>query len=165
MASTARHTVPHETSDEMPPDELSPNSSSTSNARLTPGSDSDSEDSDLEIGELGESFKLQPRGKDAEKRGELDEEEDEDDEVRYRDSGHRRGSVSTVQSYQLYTPDEERAVVRKFDRKLVLFVALLYMLSFLDRSSTLPFRCAKSTADRHRYWKCQNCWPRSGPRS
>jgi hypothetical protein len=27
-------------------------------------------------------------------------------------------------------------VRRKFDRKLVLFVALLYMLSFLDRSST-----------------------------
>jgi hypothetical protein len=43
--------------------------------------------------------------------------------------------VSTVQSYQLYTPDEEKAVVRKFDRRLVLFVALLYMLSFLDRSS------------------------------
>lgn len=39
-----------------------------------------------------------------------------------------------------YTPDEEAAVVRKFDRKLVLFVALLYMFSFLDRSSaSLPF--------------------------
>lgn len=34
-----------------------------------------------------------------------------------------------------YTTEEERAVVRKFDRKLVLFMALLYMLSFLDRSS------------------------------
>jgi hypothetical protein len=134
MASTARHTVLGKTSDEMPAAELSPNSSSTSNARLTP--DSDSEESDLEIGELGESFKLQPRRKDAEKRGELDEDDDEDDrDVGYRDSGRRRASVSTVQSYQLYTPDEERAVVRKFDRKLVLFVALLYMLSFLDRSS------------------------------
>ena len=30
---------------------------------------------------------------------------------------------------------EEHAVVRKLDRRLVLFVALLYMLSFLDRSS------------------------------
>ncbi|KAF3767749.1 hypothetical protein M406DRAFT_24537, partial [Cryphonectria parasitica EP155] len=29
----------------------------------------------------------------------------------------------------------ERAVVRKFDRRLVLFVALLYLLSFLDRSN------------------------------
>lgn len=37
----------------------------------------------------------------------------------------------------VYTADEERAVVRKFDRRLVLFVALLYLLSFLDRSSEL----------------------------
>jgi len=50
----------------------------------------------------------------------------------------RRASASTVASFQLYTPDEERAVVRKFDRRLVLFVALLYMLSFLDRSSAFP---------------------------
>ena len=35
----------------------------------------------------------------------------------------------------LYSPIEERAVVRKLDRRLVLFVAILYMLSFLDRSS------------------------------
>jgi len=34
-----------------------------------------------------------------------------------------------------YTLDEERAVIRKLDRRLVLFVAFLYMLSFLDRSS------------------------------
>lgn len=48
----------------------------------------------------------------------------------------RRASASTLQSFMLYTPDEERSVIRKFDRRLVLFVALLYMLSFLDRSST-----------------------------
>jgi len=134
MASPAQHIGPLEPSDGMPP-ELSPHSSSTSNAHLTP--DSDSEDSDLEIGELGESFKLQRRAKDEEKVAELEEstEDDDDDDVGYRDSGRRRGSISTVQSYQLYTPDEERAVVRKFDRKLVLFVALLYMLSFLDRSN------------------------------
>jgi len=36
----------------------------------------------------------------------------------------------------LYTPDEERTVVGKFDRKLVVFMAVLYLLSFLDRSST-----------------------------
>jgi MFS family permease len=138
MASTARDKLLGKASDEMAPDELSPNSSSTSNARLTP--DSDSEDSDLEIGELGESFKLQRRSKDAEKSGGLDDDDDDDDDddVGYEDRGRRRGSISTVQSYQLYTPDEERAVVRKFDRKLVLFVALLYMLSFLDRSSVFP---------------------------
>lgn len=38
-------------------------------------------------------------------------------------------------TFTLYTPDEEHSVIRTFDRHLVLFVALLYMLSFLDRSS------------------------------
>ena len=55
-------------------------------------------------------------------------------------SEHRRGSASTIQSFMLYTPDEERAVINKFDRNLVLLVALLYMLSFLDRSSRLEPR-------------------------
>ena len=45
----------------------------------------------------------------------------------------------SVASFQLYTPDEEAAVRRKFDRKLVVFVALLYTLSFLDRSSMITF--------------------------
>ncbi|KAI4134436.1 MAG: hypothetical protein LQ341_006023 [Variospora aurantia] len=35
----------------------------------------------------------------------------------------------------LYTSDEEQAVLKKFDRRLVLFIALLYMLGFLDRSN------------------------------
>ena len=48
----------------------------------------------------------------------------------------RRASASTLQSFMLYTPDEERSIIRKFDYRLVMFVALLYMLSFLDRSST-----------------------------
>jgi hypothetical protein len=34
-----------------------------------------------------------------------------------------------------YSREEEQAIVRKFDRRLTLFIALLYMLSFLDRSS------------------------------
>ena len=37
-----------------------------------------------------------------------------------------------------YTAEEERVVVRKLDCRLVLFLALLYMLSFLDRSSKSP---------------------------
>jgi hypothetical protein len=48
----------------------------------------------------------------------------------------RRLSDSTVASFQLYTPDEENAVVKKFDRKLVVFLAFCYTLSFVDRSST-----------------------------
>ncbi|CAN9250937.1 unnamed protein product [Alternaria alternata] len=47
----------------------------------------------------------------------------------------RRASLDSVQSYELYTPDEDRRVLKKLDRRLVAFMALLYMLSFLDRSS------------------------------
>ncbi|KAF2645609.1 MFS general substrate transporter [Massarina eburnea CBS 473.64] len=43
--------------------------------------------------------------------------------------------MSSVQSYELYTPDEDGAVLRKLDRRLVAFMALLYCLSFLDRSN------------------------------
>jgi hypothetical protein len=129
MESQPLRRVPREPSDEMHGPELSSESSATT--RLTP--DSDSDESDLEIGELGESFKLQKREK-----SEVDGAVDDTDEERYHDAPRRRASVSTVQSYQLYTPDEERAVVRKFDKRLVLFVALLYMLSFLDRSSMDP---------------------------
>ena len=37
-----------------------------------------------------------------------------------------------------YTAEEERTVVRRLDRRLVLFLALLYLLAFLDRSSKYP---------------------------
>ncbi|KAM0449038.1 hypothetical protein ACHAPV_007723 [Trichoderma viride] len=58
-----------------------------------------------------------------------------------------RLSASSVESFQLYTPDEELTVRRKFDRKLVLFVALLYMLSFLDRSNIGNARIAGMDED------------------
>ena len=60
---------------------------------------------------------------------------DEQGEMRFR----RRGTSASAASFQLYTPDEEQAIVKKFDRKLVVLVAALYMLSFLDRSSALIF--------------------------
>ncbi|KAK0746669.1 major facilitator superfamily domain-containing protein [Schizothecium vesticola] len=50
-------------------------------------------------------------------------------------------------SFQLYTPDEEAAVVRKLDRRLVVFVAGLYMLSFLDRSNIGNARVAGMDED------------------
>ncbi|OAQ94643.1 MFS transporter [Purpureocillium lilacinum] len=59
----------------------------------------------------------------------------------------RRPSASTVATFQLYTPDEERAVRRKFDRRLVLFVTLLFMLSFLDRSNIGNARIAGMDED------------------
>ncbi len=56
----------------------------------------------------------------------------DDDDARGRDDG--RG-VPALQSHALYTPREDRAVRRKLDTRLVGFMALLYCLSFLDRSS------------------------------
>ena len=47
----------------------------------------------------------------------------------------QRDSGLIDSSFVPYTPDEERSVIKAFDRRLVLFIALLYMLSFLDRSS------------------------------
>lgn len=113
-----------------PDDDGSPDSSFTT--RLTP--DSDSEDG-LDLDHAGaESYELRDVEKSVPASAFVEENNEEEDREE-NDHIRRRASVSTVQSYQLYTPDEERAVVRKFDRKLVLFVALLYMLSFLDRSS------------------------------
>jgi hypothetical protein len=50
--------------------------------------------------------------------------------------GSEKGT-EVIETYMLYTPDEEASVIRAFDRRLVLFIAVLYMLSFLDRSSML----------------------------
>lgn len=46
-------------------------------------------------------------------------------------------SPEPIEACVLYTPAEEAAVIRLFDRHLVLFIAILYMLSFWDRSSML----------------------------
>lgn len=46
-----------------------------------------------------------------------------------------RFSVNSARSYEMFTLDEEKQVLKKLDRRLVLFMALLYCLSFLDRSS------------------------------
>lgn len=122
------------------PSAISPNYDIPSNSstgsqttRLTPEQDSDDSDLDFDHSELGDGIELQTRsrlgnGQDVEDEGSLEEAD--------RRQHRRRSSASTMMSFQLYTPDEEKSVVRKFDRKLVLFVALLYMLSFLDRSSS-----------------------------
>ncbi|KAL8677423.1 MAG: hypothetical protein Q9224_007196, partial [Gallowayella concinna] len=47
-----------------------------------------------------------------------------------RSSDWDRGSRSSA----LYSSKEEQRVIKKFDCHLVLFIALLYMLGFLDRS-------------------------------
>lgn len=55
--------------------------------------------------------------------------------------------VSSSQKSLHYTPLEEKAVVRKFDRRLVLFIACLYLLGFLDRSNIGNARIAGLSAD------------------
>jgi hypothetical protein len=120
---------------EIASEEFTPNSSSASQTtRLTPELDLDDSDLDLDENELGRGIELHQR--DSEKAYDTEHLDavSNDEELRL----GRRGSISTTHSYQLYTPDEERAVVRKFDKKLVCFVAVLYMLSFLDRSSRYP---------------------------
>lgn len=56
------------------------------------------------------------------------------------DSDGSEKGTEVIETYMLYTPDEEASVIRAFDRRLVLFIAVLYMLSFLDRSSKLYLR-------------------------
>lgn len=104
------------------PGELSPSFAQTGAELSLDDSDIDDLDLHSEVapGGHGEIYEMRGRG-------------DDGWDVIH-DAG-RRGSSSTVASFQLYTPDEENAVRKKFDRKLVVFVALLYMLSFLDRSS------------------------------
>lgn len=66
--------------------------------------------------------------------------------------------------FRRYTAEEERAVLRKLDRRLVLFMALLYMLSFLDRSSKFGGSTTRLTLMWvYRCRECKNCWvvPRS----
>ena len=51
------------------------------------------------------------------------------------ETSDEHGDAHGAESLKAFTADEEKAVVRKLDRRLVLFIAFLYMLSFLDRSS------------------------------
>lgn len=62
-----------------------------------------------------------------------DEDDDVDDlDILDDDPQVRRASV---QDFELYTPDEEKRVIRKLDLYVVAFMSFLYLLSFLDRTS------------------------------
>ncbi len=119
-------------------------SSAPASDQLTPDSGSDDDIAVVDNeGLLGaESYELQDRDPEKLRKAgsgaKLDDYEFDSDETSRAGASRRRASTSTTASFQLYTPDEERTVVRKFDRRLVVFVALLYLPSFLDRSSTDP---------------------------
>ncbi|RMD44950.1 hypothetical protein DV735_g7, partial [Chaetothyriales sp. CBS 134920] len=55
-------------------------------------------------------------------------------QLRHR-AGSRGSSMDSDDEDITYTAEEERGVVRRLDRRLVLFLSLLYLLSFLDRSN------------------------------
>nr|POE72475.1 putative transporter [Quercus suber] len=150
---------------------------SSNSARLTP--DPDSEDTDpehqVDLDEL-EAYELQTWvkradpghvaqhtdsvGQDMSEDDEEGEDEDDDDDDNYGseddvDTGrvtlrkYKRRRRASVQSFELYTPDEERRVRRKLDTRLVLFVAMLYLLAFLDRSNIGNCKVAGLTNDLH----------------
>lgn len=60
---------------------------------------------------------------------------DMDEENTYDSAEELEGKDRRRQSRPKVTPEEEREVVKVFDRRLVPFLALLYLLAFLDRSS------------------------------
>lgn len=60
---------------------------------------------------------------------------DIEEENRYDSAEELEGKDRRAQSRPKFTLEEEREVVKVFDRRLVPFLALLYLLAFLDRSS------------------------------
>ncbi|KAI4265308.1 MAG: hypothetical protein L6R38_009520 [Xanthoria sp. 2 TBL-2021] len=59
------------------------------------------------------------------------------------------GQDASPTNFALYSSKEEQTVLRKFDRHLVLFIALLYMLGFLDRSNIGNAKIAGMSDDLH----------------
>lgn len=100
-------------------------STDSNSPRPTPSRSSESSD-DLPLLNGPNAYELQPISHSVPP-SPLDEEDE--------DHNARRLSFDSVQSYELYTPDEDKIVLRKLDRRLVGFMALLYCLSFLDRTS------------------------------
>ena len=141
--------------EERPPGSAGSGESST---RMTPESDSEDEHDLDDLEETG-GYELQDLGKErhkAPRTGSSKEQAtagaDEDDESDYEEEdgalrGRGSSRATSVASFELYTPDEERRVRRKLDTRLVLFVALLYLLSFLDRSNIGNAKIAGLTDD------------------
>lgn len=122
--------MPKSSSSRRKPRESASLSTDESSPKLTPSTRSSHSSEGLPVVNDPNAFELRtitPRDE-----PKSHEEDDEDDELL---PSVRRASIESVQSYELYTPDEDRAVLRKLDRRLVSFMALLYCLSFLDRSS------------------------------
>jgi MFS family permease len=86
-------------------------------------------------GETVELRKLQPHSPHGRLSAAEDEISDTDSEDEEEELYKTRRLRRTATQSKDYTDEEEAAVIRKLDRKLVMFLGLLYMLSFLDRSN------------------------------
>ena len=95
----------------------------------------DADDDGYEMAEMQKDGRRLSDAEEEQVRLGAEEEEGDEDEERAPLAHHRRRRSSSVRSYKLYTPDEDARVRRKLDTRLVLFVALLYMMAFLDRSN------------------------------
>ncbi|OQO05706.1 hypothetical protein B0A48_09799 [Cryoendolithus antarcticus] len=103
---------------------------SPSSIHLTPDSDSEDDGAAVEFdAEAGIELKQLDHGEGRADAGAEISDNEADALVK------KRKRRESAQSFELYTPDEDKAVRRKLDTHLVLFVALLYLLSFLDRSN------------------------------
>ena len=116
---------------------------SPSISELTPDTGSESDtyvDAALSQGSKSQTFELKElrpgldEATPKETDGLVEEHESEDEDRTVQFGRSRTTSVRSAVSME-YTPEEEKAVLKKLDRRLALFMALLYLLSFLDRSS------------------------------
>jgi hypothetical protein len=118
--------IPHQTS----PQGSSQGSSTSTPGRFTPDLGSEDEEEPYILAGVGEDgyemAELATRGisRDAETARTAREAEDGSDSDEEHETWIDRSRRTSVQSFQLYTPDEERAVRWKLDTHLVLFVAL-----------------------------------------
>jgi len=140
---------------------LATNSSdgSATSTRLTPESNSDN-DTQSPVGsrDVENSYPLQHISRHGSSKTTSAETEHEGEE---KESFLRPAASHDVEHGSQFSDAEESAVLKKLDRRLVSFMALLYMLSFLDRSSMFPgqqCRTPKLTTS-FRHWQREDRWP------
>lgn len=122
----------------------STSSSTSSNPRFTPVSYTSDEENPVPgtaESPVG-SLRLQTNFDDHQDVG--DPLSDFENDGNYNTSEEREGKIPRGGLGPRYTPEEESEVVRRFDRRLVPFLALLYLLSFLDRSSMFGYSAQRS---------------------
>jgi Major Facilitator Superfamily len=117
----------------MAPDSPKFSTPTSTPTELTPNSDAEGSDRLQDISASRIDGKVKLRRSYENDGNSLSSADDSDNGNDFDEQIQRLRRVSTQSKN--YTDEEEKRVIRKFDRRLVLFLALLYMLSFLDRSN------------------------------